>query len=567
MPNEWKLANDLIAIGKRDADAYPLIDAFEVLRALDEGEKAGVEDRSGMTHRVFENDNILRVHALSADIREYIRGLLASSMGQTGKLLELDKRTLLFDAPHNFDAHCQYMEINREDSRQFYFPRRPQLLGIARHLERLERGELKILGISLPPGTGKSELALFFLTWIGGRRPDLANLTVSHSHNIVKLMHSELRRLLSPKDEYCFGEIFPDVIRAGVDAELLTYDLERNKRYPTFEFSSLGSNNAGRVRAMNLLYCDDLVPGIDTAMNPEQLDKIWRGYTVDAKQRRLGNPKELHIATRWANKDVIGRLESLNRNNPSALFLNYPVMDSEGRSLFNYPYDVGYDDAQIKELQDNMEDVFFQALYMGEPYEKDGQLYGKDELRRYLQLPEREPDAIIAVCDTKTTGTDYCVLPIAYQYGSDFYIDDVVCENYAPDIVENSVVSKLLQHKVQQAQFESNVAGGKMAQVVQERVNQAGGITSITTKWTQSHKDTKIQVNAPWVKMHCLFRDDTIISGKQWSEYRLFLRQLQSYSLKGKNKHDDVPDALAQLALYVTKQSPVQKVKLMKRWF
>ena len=415
--------------------------------------------------------------------------------------------------------------------------------------------------------THNSELALFYLTWIGGRRPDLANLTVSHSHNIVKLMHSELRRLLSPKDEYCFGEIFPDVIRAGVDAELLTYDLERNKRYPTFEFSSLGSNNAGRVRAMNLLYCDDLVPGIDTAMNPEQLDKIWRGYTVDAKQRRLGNPKELHIATRWANRDVIGRLESLNRNNPSALFLNYPVMDSEGRSLFNYPYDVGYDDAQIKELQDNMEDVFFQALYMGEPYEKDGQLYGKDELRRYLQLPEREPDAIIAGCDTKTTGTDYCVLPIAYQYGSDFYIDDVVCENYAPDIVENSVVSKLLQHKVQQAQFESNVAGGKMAQVVQERVNQAGGITSITTKWTQSHKDTKIQVNAPWVKMHCLFRDDTIISGKQWSEYRLFLRQLQSYSLKGKNKHDDVPDALAQLALYVTKQSPVQKVKLMKRWF
>lgn len=567
MPNEWKLANDLVAIGKRDADAYPLIDAFEVLRAIDEGEKAGVEDRSGMTHRVFENDNILRVHALSADIREYIRGLLASSIGQTGKLLELDKRTLLFDAPHNFDAHCQYMEINREDSRQFYFPRRPQLLAIARHLERLERGELKILGISMPPGVGKSELALFYLTWIGGRRPDLANLTVSHSHNIVKLMHSELRRLLSPKDEYCFGEIFPDVIRAGVDAELLTYDLERNKRYPTFEFSSLGSNNAGRVRAMNLLYCDDLVPGIDTAMNPEQLDKIWRGYTVDAKQRRLGNPKELHIATRWANRDVIGRLESLNRNNHSALFLNYPVMDSEGRSLFNYPYDVGYDDAQIKELQDNMEDVFFQALYMGEPYEKDGQLYGKDELRRYLQLPEREPDAIIAVCDTKTTGTDYCVLPIAYQYGSDFYIDDVVCENYAPDIVENSVVSKLLQHKVQQAQFESNVAGGKMAQVVQERVNQAGGITSITTKWTQSHKDTKIQVNAPWVKMHCLFRDDTIISGKQWSEYRLFLRQLQSYSLKGKNKHDDVPDALAQLALYVTKQSPVQKVKLMKRWF
>ena len=565
--NEWQLAQNLITIGKRDGDVYALTDAFEVLRSIDEAEKVAVEDRSGLTHRVFENPNILRVHDMSEDIREEVRRLLASQMGNTGKLLELDKRSLLFDAPHNFDAHCQYMEINREDARQFYFPRRPQLYALAHHLERLERRELRILGISLPPGIGKSELALFFLTWIGGRRPDLANLTVSHSHSIVKLMHSELRRLLSPKDEYCWGEIFPDVLRAGVDADLLTVDLERNKRYPTFEFSSLGSQNAGRVRAMNLLYCDDLVPGIDTAMNPEQLDKIFRAYTVDAKQRRLGDPGELHISTRWAQLDVIGRLESMNRNNPQALFLNYPVCDADGHSLFNYPYGVGYDDAQIKELQESMDDVFFQALYMGEPYEKAGQLYAKDELRRYLSLPDRDPDAIIAVCDTKTTGQDYCVLPIVYQYGSDFYIDDVVCENYSPDVVENSVVSKLLQHKVQQAQFESNVAGGKMAQVVQERVTQAGGITSITTKWTQAHKETKIQVNAPWVKTHCLFRDDTILGGREWSEYRLFLRQLMSYSLKGKNKHDDVPDALAQLALYVTKQSVVQKVKLQKRWF
>ena len=565
--NEWQLAQNLITIGKRDGDVYALTDAFEVLRSIDEAEKVAVEDRSGLTHRVFENQNILRVHDMSEDIREEVRRLLASQMGNTGKLLELDKRSLLFDAPHNFDAHCQYMEINREDARQFYFPRRPQLYALAHHLERLERRELRILGISLPPGIGKSELALFFLTWIGGRRPDLANLTVSHSHSIVKLMHSELRRLLSPKDEYCWGEIFPDVLRAGVDADLLTVDLERNKRYPTFEFSSLGSQNAGRVRAMNLLYCDDLVPGIDTAMNPEQLDKIFRAYTVDAKQRRLGDPGELHISTRWAQLDVIGRLESMNRNNPQALFLNYPVCDADGHSLFNYPYGVGYDDAQIKELQESMDDVFFQALYMGEPYEKAGQLYAKDELRRYLSLPDRDPDAIIAVCDTKTTGQDYCVLPIVYQYGSDFYIDDVVCENYSPDVVENSVVGKLLQHKVQQAQFESNVAGGKMAQVVQERVTQAGGITSITTKWTQAHKETKIQVNAPWVKTHCLFRDDTILGGREWSEYRLFLRQLMSYSLKGKNKHDDVPDALAQLALYVTKQSVVQKVKLQKRWF
>lgn len=567
MVNEWQLADNLISIGKRDADAGALADAFEVLRGLDEGEKIAVEDRNGKESRVFETDKILRIHEKSAVLREAVREILASTMGNTSRLLELDKSSLLFDAPHNFDAFCQYMEINREAERQFYFPRRPQLLQIAKQMERLERGELEILGVSLPPGTGKSELALFFLTWIGGRSPDLANLAVSHSHSIIKLMHSELRRLLSPKDEYTWGEIFP-VRRCGMDAELLTLDLGRNKRFSTYQFTSLGTSNAGRFRAQNYLYCDDLVAGIETAMNEDQMEKLWRGYTVDAKQRKIGDRcKELHLSTRWSQRDCVGRLESLNRNNPKALFLNYPVCDSDGHSLFWYPYGLGYDDNSIKELQDSMEDVFFSALYMGEPYEKDGQLYSKDELRRFLRLPEREPDGIIAVCDTKTTGTDYCCLPIAYVYGSDYYIDDVVFENYNPDVVENSVVAKLFNHKVQQAQFESNVAGGKMAQVVQERLNNMGGITNITTKWTQAHKETKIQMNAPWVKQHVLFRDDSIIQGKQWSEYRQFLRQLMSYSMRGKNKHDDAPDAMAQLAVWQTKASSIQKVKLGRRWF
>ncbi|MBQ1291790.1 MAG: hypothetical protein IIY28_10650, partial [Lachnospiraceae bacterium] len=500
--NNWQLADKLITIGKRDRDVSPLVDAMDLLRAIERDEKVEVIDPDGQTRRVFENDQILRCHGMSKEVRDALIGLLSDSQSQTFRCMDLYKQALLFDAPHNFDAFCQYMEINRDDERQFYVPRRPQLLQVANHMERLERGELEILGMSFPPGCGKSELALFYLAWIGGREPDLANLTVSHSHSIIKLMHSELRRLLSPKDEYCWGEIFPMVRRSGIDAELLTIDLDRNKRFSTYQFTSLGTSNAGRFRAQNLLYCDDLVPGIEVAMNPEMLDKLWRGYTVDAKQRRQGVVKELHIATRWAMNDVVGRLEAANRNNPKALFLNYPVCDQDGHSLFYYPYNLGYSDEQIKELRENMEDVFFSALYMGEPYEKDGQLYAKDELRRYERLPDREPDGIVAVCDTKTTGTDYCCLPIAYVYGSDYYIDDVVFENFNPDVVENSVVLKLLNHKVQQAQFESNVAGGKMAQVVQERINASGGITSITTKWTQAHKETKIQMNAPWVKQH-----------------------------------------------------------------
>lgn len=568
--NEWRLAEELHSIGARNRDAVALRDGFEVLRALDARLKTEVEDRKGNLIRVEDSADIRRVHEMSGRYRETVRTILSESMGDTAKLLELDKGTLLFDAPHDFDAFCQYMECEREDSRQFYQPRRPQLLGIAKDLQRLEYGDLNILGVSLPPGTGKSTLALFYLAWIAGRNPDLANLAVSHSGDIIEQMFAEQKRLIMPGGEYLWQDVFPKVRVAGVNSALHVLDLDTRKRFCSISMTTLGSGNAGRVRATHLLYCDDLIAKSEQAMNPDQLDKLWRAYTVDCKQRKLGDMDkvgELHIATRWSQNDILGRLEDINRYNPKAKFINFPVCDDEGHSYFNYPYGLGYDDAAIKDLRESMEDVYFQSLYMGRPYEKDGQLYPREELRRYLELPDREPDAVIAVCDTKTTGADYCAMPIAYQYGSEYYIDDVLCENYAPDVVETNVVMMLLKHKVQQAQFESNVAGGKMAQVVQQRVDDAGGITNITSKWTQAHKETKIQVNASWVKTHCLFRDDTVIQGKAWSEYRLFMTFLMQYSMRGKNKHDDVPDVMAQLALYCTKAKSIQKVHLVKRWF
>jgi predicted phage terminase large subunit-like protein len=76
---------------------------------------------------------------------------------------------------------------------------------------------------------------------------------------------------------------------------------------------------------------------------------------------------------------------------------------------------------------------------------------------------------------------------------------------------------------------------------VEKRVKELGGFTSITTKWTQSNKETRIQCNSALVKEHVLFKDET----KQDKEYREAIRQLTTYSMMGKNKHDDVPDCLA----------------------
>ena len=168
------------------------------------------------------------------------------------------------------------------------------------------------------------------------------------------------------------------------------------------------------------------------------------------------------------------------------------------------------------------------------------------------------------MCDTKDKGTDYCVMPICYQYGNDFYCEDVVCDNSNPEVVEARLVSKLLQHKAQMGQFESNSAGGKVAEKVQKEVKEAGGIAKITTKYTTQQKETKIIVNSPWVKDHVLFKDNSVI--KKDKEYRRMLNFLCGYTMAGKNKHDDVPDAWAMFAEYV-QQLEGNKVEVFRRPF
>ena len=199
-----------------------------------------------------------------------------------------------------------------------------------------------------------------------------------------------------------------------------------------------------------------------------------------------------------------------------------------------------------------MDDASWRALYMNEPIEREGQLYNDDELRKYFELPDREPDAILAVCDTKTTGSDYAFLPVLYQYGADYYLEACICDNGKEEIVEERLAKTLLRHKVQMARFESNSAGGTIARNVQKAVKAEGGRCHITSKYTTDNKQTRIIVNSPWVKEHVLFNDEYI---KKDKEYRKMYQFLTGYTMAGKNKHDDVPDGLACFAIYAQELS------------
>jgi predicted phage terminase large subunit-like protein len=465
------------------------------------------------------------------------------------EFMQLLKKAYLLSAADKFDDYCIYIEWDRENKKRFYLPRRKQLLPVVQSLQDQFEDKLDVLGISMPPGTGKTTLAIFYLTFVGGNFPNEPILGGSHSNSFLHGVYEEILRIIQGDGEYLWHDVFPAVKLTSTNAKDMRIDLDKPQRFETFEFSSVGSGNAGKVRAKRLLYCDDLVDGIETAMSKERLDKLWQMYYTDLRQRKIGNCKELHIATRWSVHDVIGRLERQYSGNPRARFLVFPALDENDESLFDYPFGVGFTTEFYHEQRDIMDDASWKALYMNEPIEREGLLYHADELRRYFELPDREPDAILSVCDTKDKGTDYCAMPIAYQYGNDFYIDKFICDNGNPEIVEARIVAELVSRKVKMSRFESNSAGGKIAESVQKAVKENGGITKITTKYSTANKDTRIIVDSPWVKEHCLFKDESLYKADK--EYRTAMNFLCGYTMAGKNKNDDIPDSMSMLANFI----------------
>lgn len=502
----------------------------------------------GMANEVLSEDK-----ELSKKLANKVR-FLALRLCSTGdiKYYNLYNQALLFLAQKHkdFDSYLLYVEKDRDPEDRYYQPRRNKIYWLVQKMQRLIDDELDILSISMPPGTGKTTLGEFFISFVMGHYPNTPNLMSSHSGFMTRMFYDAVLNIIT-SNEYCWSDVFPDVIFEGNNAKEETINLGRWQPFKTLTCRPIRGSLTGVTRCEGFLYVDDLVSGIEEALSIDRLDKLYGEYTTDLKSRKKKKAKEIHIATRWSVHDVIGRLERMYEGNPRAEFIAVPDIDPKtGKSNFDYDYDVGFDEKYFHDMEMSMDDVSYRCLYKSDPIEREGILYHPTELQRYLGgLPDREPDSILAICDTKDTGTDYNFLGVFYQYGDRYYLEDLVFKNIDPGTLDELNSDMLVKHHVQQAQFESNKEGSRTANEVERLVREKGGRCHITKKYTTQNKETKIIVNSSWVKEHVIFKDITEYDPK--SDYGVMMSFLCSYTQLGKNKHDDAPDALAMFAQFV----------------
>lgn len=518
--------------------------------------------------RQWEEEDFQSAHELNGELRRLCaRQLHLVSPKEADKFYEAWRKSLLFDAPHKFDAFMTYIELDRKPEKRFYAPRRHYLKPMVQGFQDVLDGKLRLLTISMPKRAGKSQTGINFVNMLSGKYPDRSTLMEGTGDDLVKSFYNGCLEYLTTPNEYLFYDVFPEsrLVQTGADTKII--NLKSKSRFPTIMCRSIDARQVGLSEATNVLYLDDCVEGREEAKNRQRLDDKWEVISGDIMGRAIEGTPMVFTGTRYSIYDPIGRIqEHAQREGWSWRAIEIPALDPitdesnyeyerEGQKVFTTAY--------FREQRELLSAEQFESEFQQQPFEAKGLLFNKDELNYFFELPpDREPDTVIAVCDTAESGSDSTAMVILKLYGEDVFVADVVFDDSPAEVTKPQCAKKLVEHKVSTAVFESNNAGAYYSRDVDTLVKSLGGRVSVRTKRTISNKQTRIEFASDGIKKHFYFKDPSTY--QRGGQYWAFMKEVTTYTRSGKVPHDDAPDVLS-LAENELRMLVGSKIEVFKR--
>ena len=510
----------------------------------------------------------LEKKALEAQNKAYVNG----NRDISHEFYELRKNIFTAAAPFDFDSYLIALEWNRKPEQRFYLPRRKVLKQAVDAIQELEDDKLDELFLSQPPRTGKSTLMIFAMTWKAGKDSEMSNLYSAYSDKITTAFYNGCLEVINDRVTYRWNEIFYGFDEPKTNGKDLTFDVGRKKHYPTVTARSVHGTLNGSCDATGWIISDDLVSGIDEAINKDRLVSLWQIVDNNLVTRGKGKTKFIWEGTRWANTDPIGlRLEVLDREENKHIrrkVINIPALNEKEESNFDYDYGVGFDTAYYlsrrASFEYNQDIASWNAQYQGSPIEREGTVFESADMNYYNgELP---PDDMLVrkfmAVDPAFGGGDYTAAPVVYQYSDgSIYIVDVVYDNGDKTVTQKLLIDAIITYGVTAVRFECNKMTMSYKEEVERALESKGIKINLLTKTAPNNqaKETRIFDKAPLIRTF-YFLDEN----KRSKAYKTFMVNVYSFRVTGHNKHDDAPDSLAMAADFIERPAST-KVEVFRR--
>ena len=199
----------------------------------------------------------------------------------------------------------------------------------------VENSNERFLVINLPPRHGKSYTATNTTSWLLGKNNKLKIMTGSYNETLSTTFARQVRDTISNEkvgSRIVFNDIFPNTKIKYGEASANMWALNGNT-----EKNYLATSPKGTATGFgaNIILIDDIIKNEDEAYNENELDRHWSWLVNTMLQRTEQNWKVIVIMTRWAEKDLAGRIIE---NYDDVRVITFKALQDDGSMLYFLVY-------------------------------------------------------------------------------------------------------------------------------------------------------------------------------------------------------------------------------------
>lgn len=262
------------------------------------------------------------------------------------------------------------------------------------------------LMINCPPGTGKSLLLQYFITWCFARNKQCMFCYIAFGERLIKKLSRESRNLMmTPEWEELFGKEMDPGDKSVLNYHLISGGARSGLTAGTVSSAILGldaGNPSSTQGFSGMLLLDDInSPEVRTSVH-EQVETPETYQRKLATRRRTPTTPTICIMQRHCENDFAGWVE---KNEPDEWeFLVIPALDEFGESF----YESRYPKTELERLQ-KQNPFLFAAMYQQKPIANAGLYFHEEWLRTYRVNPEEFQKVFITTDFGFTTTGDKSV--------------------------------------------------------------------------------------------------------------------------------------------------------------
>ena len=357
------------------------------------------------------------------------------------------------------------------------------------------------------------------------------------STTLSRGVRDTIQTIKADEDVTVFNDIFPRCQIQRGDGAVNMWSLVGG--YNNYLATSPDATSTGY--GCDLMILDDMLKNAMEAHNINKLDNIWDWYTDTMVSRLEEGGKLIVVMTRWATKDLCGRL--IKHYGTKAKVIKYKALQSNNEMLC--PDILSRESYEDKKLLQSIDIV--KANYDQEPIDVKGKLYTR--FKTYETLPTDSNGNNLFECiknytDTADKGSDYLCSIDYGVYNHEAYVLSILFTKASMESTEMEQAKQMVEDGVNIADIESNNGGRGYARNVERNMLEKfnWNKTRIQPFHQSKNKIARILSNSTWIMDHVYYPVN-------WKDkYPEYYVAMNEYQKEGKNKHDDAQDATTGIA-------------------